>query len=139
MSAIRRWSVVVPLGILLAGTGGCTKSYPFELVCVIRSAADGTPLSGVRALLDTSGRADQPDVGIPTNQPTTDAAGRVTDEFSAYPIDFDPGRPAWLLKLDRDGFHSEVVDIKPAAAPEKLGSKSMLYVVVYMRPKSEAK
>jgi hypothetical protein len=129
----RGWlGLAVALGLL--SSLGCTKGYHYELSCTVKSAADGKPLPGVKAILDTWGKESDLSYGEPVDQPT-DAEGRLADKFFVNITAFDPGRPRWYLKLQKEGFVPEVVDVKPASRPEKTGSTTPLIVVVYMRPK----
>jgi hypothetical protein len=107
--------------------------YHYDLSCVVKSAADGKPLPGVQAVLDYSGREDDLTFGNPVSQPTN-ADGRITHRFFVTSDAFHAGRPRWYLKLTKDGFVPEVIDIKPAGEPEKVGSTTPMFVVAYMRP-----
>jgi hypothetical protein len=136
MRTMQRGLLLLPVVLALLSALGCTKGYHYELSCVVKNVADGKPLPGVKAILDTFGEQSDLSYGQPVDQPT-DAEGRLTDNFFVTIIAFDPGRPRWYLKLQKEGFFPEVVDIKPALRPEKTGSTTPLIVVVYLRPKEQ--
>jgi hypothetical protein len=134
MRTMQRKLLLLAVALPLVSTFGCTKGYNYDLSCVVKSAADGKPLRGVTVVLDTLGNKDDLSYGDPLSEPT-DAEGRVTRTFFVDLCAFDPGRPRWYLKLEKEGFVPEVVDITPTTRPEKLGSTTPLSVVVQMRPK----
>lgn len=124
-----RWALLAAAAFLVPASG-CTLEYRYELSCFVQNAADGKPLSGVLALLDTDGRADDLTKGRTGARPT-DAEGRLTHEFILIS---QPGTKRWYLKLEKDGFEPLVIDITPAA-PLASGHKNPQSVVGQMRPK----
>jgi hypothetical protein len=132
---MQRGLLLVPVALALFSALGCTKGYDFELSCIVKSAADGKPLAGVKAILDTFGEDDLSS-GSPMDQPT-DREGRLTGRFFVTRIEFDPLQPRWHLKLQKEGFFPEVIDIKPASKPEQMGNTTPLIVVAYMRPNDQ--
>jgi hypothetical protein len=118
------------LGAALALMPGCTRYHGYELRGVVRNAADGSPVPGVK--VDVSGPDGPGRSGFPA---TTDPDGAFAGGFSA-----SGGRPLkpgeWTVKLTRDGFADEVVDITPVRVPDSAESRTQLFLVVYVRPKS---
>jgi hypothetical protein len=66
--------------LLLVAVSGCSKGYYYHLKCVVRSAADGKPLKGVKAVVDTDGHKDDFSHGDEVDEPS-DADGRLWHKF----------------------------------------------------------
>jgi hypothetical protein len=134
MRAIEKRILAFLVALVFVSAPGCTMGYDFELSCVVKSAADGKPLSGVTGVFDRFGKIDDLNSGAALSQPS-DAEGRLAHKFFGDMIDFNPGERPWYLKLEKEGFFPEVVDVKPTKKPESARSTVPLIVVVYMRPK----
>jgi hypothetical protein len=119
------------LGATIAVMPGCTRSYPYELRGVVRSAADGSPLAGVTVDVEP-GLLDQ--TGLPA---TTAADGSFIASFRASDGEFMTDRlPSWSATLSRDEYVTEVIDISPRREPESRGPPTQILIVVYLRPKT---
>jgi hypothetical protein len=112
---------------------GCSKVYNFEVTGTVRSAVDGKPLPGVRIAVNTYGEKDRPDLDEAATQ-TDEAGAFATQKFYVSIIEFGEGRPTWYLKVEKEGYLPEFVEIKPKRAPEQTGSTSTIVSVIYMRP-----
>jgi hypothetical protein len=124
----------VLVAALLLSLTGCSYRYNFDLTVIVRNAADGQPMSGARVTPEPdffhTPRTDKP------RGEATDADGRIAYPFSVSIGEFDEGRrdAPWKMKVEREGFAPEVVDVKPKNKPEKYGSTTPLVVQVYLRP-----
>ena len=123
--------LVIAAVVLLTG---CSTSHTFRLLLEVKNADDGQPVEGVTAVLDTVLSEDRKhgmDVGSAIGK--TDAEGKVTHEFKIAGYTRDSSYP-WYLKLQKEGFEPQVIDINPRQDfPE--GEKTMpLPVTVRMRP-----
>jgi hypothetical protein len=102
----------------------------------VRSAVDGKPIPGVRIAVNTHGKKDRPDLDkafqIPVTQ-TDEGGAFATETFYISIIAFDKGRPTWYLKVEKEGYLPEFVEIKPKK-PTQTGSTSTIVSVIYMRP-----
>jgi hypothetical protein len=133
MYANRQGLILFPVALVLASASGCTVRYEYSLSCVVKNAADGKPLSGVQAVFDEFGRESDLSYGTQLKQ-LTDAEGRMSASIFVGPFDFNPEGPRWYLKLVKEGFVPEIVDIKATSKPEKARDPIPMFVVVYLRP-----
>jgi hypothetical protein len=124
---------LLAVALLSFPASGCSKGYHFEVMGTVRSAVDGKPLSGVRIAVNTYGEKGRPDLDeVPTQ--TDDAGAFATEKFYVSITAFDPGRPPWYLKVEKEGYLPEFVEIRPKRAPQQTGSTSTIVSVVYLRP-----
>jgi hypothetical protein len=114
---------------------GCSWSQTFTLFLTVRNAEDGQPVPGAAVKLDTLGseeRKDEHDYGVgPGGQTGPD--GRFEHDFriSGYT---ESGSERWYLKVKKDGFEPQVINIRPANQPRKPDEKIPLRVEVRLRP-----
>jgi hypothetical protein len=110
---------------------GCSYSYLFDLSLTVVNDADGAPLEGVRVTLEF-----QPGLRDGRQPPqATDPDGRFVHNFSVSITEFDAhNQRRWWVKLEKDGFAPETIDIKPATKPAKYGSTTPLNVTVRLKP-----
>jgi hypothetical protein len=134
MLAIQRFLSLACAATFLVFASGCTKVYYFQLSCVVTSAVDGKPLAGVTAVVDIFGKKEDLSYGDPIKDPF-DAKGGLTHTFFVSVGSSALDKPHWYLKLQKEGFHPEVVEIKPLSMPEKAGTITPISRVVHMRPK----
>jgi hypothetical protein len=133
--SIQRKSILALSAVMLLSLSGCTKGYHYTLTCVVRNAADGKFLEGVNAVVDTKGKKDELSYGYPVLE-LSDAEGRFQYKLYITMRSPDFSAPHWYLKLQKDGFRSEVVDIKPGPEPKQAGTTTPIFVVVDMHPKT---
>jgi hypothetical protein len=130
---MRHPCLTVPLVVAgLVVLTGCSTSQVFDLVLVVRNKADGRPLQGVTASLDTLGRQQEgeefPVVG------STDSEGRLVHELGVSPYPPYEGR-RWMLRVRKDGFVTVEQDIRPDPLPSRERDvKFPLPVTVEMQP-----
>lgn len=127
---------VFVVGLLLCVTG-CSGYYHFNLFCEVRNAADYAPLEGVHAVLDEYGQLDRMDDLEPLGE-VSGPDGVLYHRIKVASVPTEDGR-RWLLKLTKDGFHPEVVDITPSQQPKGWGEANAvaLPVQVKLRPVAE--
>ena len=113
---------------------GCSVSYPFQLLLKVETEDDGQPLEGVTVVLDTTSEyADKwrMDHGFHHGVPT-DASGRVVLDFQ---ITQAPDiYKHWFLKLQKDGYESTVIDIRPNPVPNSR-DRTPIPITVKMKPR----
>jgi hypothetical protein len=112
---------------------GCSTGYYFEVMGTVRSAMDGKPIRGVRIAVNTFGEEDRPDLDQAETQ-TDETGAFAIEKFYVSIIAFNEGKPTWYLKVQKEGYLPEFVEIKPKRAPEQTGSTSTIVPVIYMRP-----
>jgi hypothetical protein len=126
---------------------GCSTIQHFDLVVTVLNKGDGSPVSGAKVKIDTSGNEKNKEdytYGRWSFNDKTDEDGKVAyegegfDDFwvSPYPSDL----PHWYLKVSKEGFESLLIDIKPSPQPPRTASDKRLplHVTVEMRPKVDA-
>jgi hypothetical protein len=126
-----RVSWVIGLGVLLLVGTGCQRQYPFKLECTVQDDT-GKPLDGVKAVLDTVGTADtrdQLDFGERIMPTKTD--GRVEWSFEAPDARQPNAERRWYLKLTRDGYNPQRVDVSPPEWPK--GATQVTPIVLQAR------
>ena len=112
---------------------GCSWSYKFRLLLTVKNADDGTPVQGVTAVLDDPVLADErkQDLNAGSRLGTTDAGGELTHDFIRNGSGWsDP----WYLKLKKEGFEPQVIDINPRKDGLKSGEPNPLPIAVEMKP-----
>jgi hypothetical protein len=134
MNPIQRISFRLLAAVALVALCGCSKGYYYELTCAVYNVSDGKPLAGVQAVVDTDGHGDNPSYGHQVF-PASGSDGRLKHKFYV-PMGSPQFKEPWYLKLTRDGFVPELVEIKPGPEPKEAGSTTSIFVVVYMRPKT---
>ena len=122
-------SVWVSLALLFSALG-CGRTYQFELDVTVTNSADGSPVEGATIHRNMWGEKTDPKTAETTLH--TDAAGRATEEFSTSNTAFNSGKPTWYLRVFKDGFEPEIVEIKPAKPPTE--TRTRLEVPVKLRP-----
>lgn len=119
-----RLIVVLPVVALLCAGTGCSIVKKFDIYCVVRNAADGSPLSSVESKLNihsfTGGR--------------TGADGRMVNKLEVNVIALNPDQPGWKLRLEKPGFEPEEIDIKPGPEANNDKSPVPIHVIVSLRP-----
>lgn len=133
MRQLTRGVLLVAFGGLATSFCGCTKGYNFEVMGTVRSAVDGRPIPGVSLTVNDYGQKDRPDLDRAATR-TDDAGAFTTQTFFVSMDAFNEGRPTWYLKVEKEGYLPECVEIKPKRAPEQLGSTSTIVPLVYLRP-----
>lgn len=134
MLAIHRRLTLCTVAAILVSVSGCSMGYNFELTCIVTNVVDGKPLPGVKAIVDTFGKKDDLTYGFPASSPT-DEEGQLKHTFYVSVGSPNIQEPHRYLKLEKEGFHPEVIDIKPASMPVKAGTTTPIVVEVSMRPK----
>jgi hypothetical protein len=118
--------MLVLLGTAVAFMPGCQRVYTYQVRGLVRSAADRSPLAGVR--VEMRG-------GLSGDTLTTGEDGSFEGTFTASDSQFHVGRlPSWSVYLSREGYAFETVDISPRQEPDSGSSPSQLVVVAYMMP-----
>ncbi len=110
---------------------GCSFAYPVELRGLIRSAKDGSPISGVIVMLSPdmaygSGYAEV----FPVSS-AVDGTFRVS--FTMPGNAFGVGEP-WSVSLKQEGYHDETIDLGPFDDP-KSSDPMRIVVAATMREK----
>jgi hypothetical protein len=112
---------------------GCSWSRSFSLLLTVENANDGQPVPDVSAVLDTRAMADErkgdPDEG--TRLLPTDAVRKLTFDFNIGGYTKSDG--PWYLKIRKDGFEPQEVDISPHVEV-KNGERYPLPVTVRIKP-----
>ena len=112
---------------------GCSISYPFQLLLTVENEDDGQPLEGVTVVLKTtSGDANR--LGMDNGSQlgdATDSTGRFTHEFQI--MNSPDNDKHWYLKLQKEGFETVVVDIRPDPVPSSR-DRTPIPVTVKMKP-----
>src|SRR5689334_13601251 len=101
--------------VLLLGVVGCSRSYQFELAVTVTSAADDSPIEGAVIRRNMWGEKTDPKTAETILH--TDAAGRATETFAVSDTAFSAGKPTWYLRVSKEGFEPQIVEIKPAKVP----------------------
>jgi hypothetical protein len=122
-------AVVVSLALVL-GVVGCGRTYQFELDVAVTSAVDGSPIEGVAIHRNMWGEKTDPKTAETILH--TDAAGRAAETFTVSDIAFSAGKPTWYLRVSREGFEPEIIEIKPAKVPTE--NRTRLDVPIQLRP-----
>jgi hypothetical protein len=124
-------AVVAAAVVLLTG---CSWSQTFTLFLTVRNADDGRAVEGAGVTLDYFGdeeRKHDLDHGLATGETGPD--GRYERDFGISGYTASDTRP-WYLKVRKDGFEPEVINIHPANQPRKPDEKIPLRVEVKLRP-----
>src|SRR5262249_45888792 len=111
----------------------CSEGYFFVVVGTVRSAVNGQPIPGARVAVNTYGEKDRPDLDQAATQ-TDEAGAFATEQFYVSVSAFGAGRPTWYLKVEKEGFLPEFVEIKPRRAPEQHSSTSTIVPIISLRP-----
>lgn len=114
---------------VLIGLSGCGRTYQFELEATVTSEADGTLIAGATIHRNMWGEKSDPKTEEVVLR--TDSAGRAVDSFAVTDAAFSAGKPMWLLRVFKEGYEPEIVEIKPRVAPA--GSRTRLEVPVKLR------
>jgi len=122
-------AVIVSLALLF-GVVGCSRSYQFEMAVTITSAGDDSPVEGATIHRNMWGEKTDPKTAETTLH--TDAAGRAAETFTVSDTAFSAGKPTWYLRVSREGFEPEIVEIKPAKVPTE--NPTRLDVPIKLRP-----
>lgn len=120
------------VGLLMLTASGCSFIYEFNVEVSVLDASNGRPLDEVVVVLDTIGDADtreRSDFGEAIGQ--TNTAGRVEKLIRVSDAFRPTGERRWYLKVSRDGYRSEVVDMSPAEWPKS--TKQVMPIVVTVR------
>ena len=127
---IRTVGLVTITFILLAG---CQFSYPYTLILSVKDANNNQPVPGVSVKLDTSGSEEQKfnmDYTTHRDIPDSEADGQVLYDFKEGGSQLT----GWYLKLKKEGYEIEVIDIKPSTEPKNRNERTILKVEARMRP-----
>jgi hypothetical protein len=122
-------AVVVSL-VLMFGVVGCSRSYQFELDVAVTNAVDGSPIEGAAIHRNMWGEKTDPKTAETIFH--TDATGRAAETFTVSDTAFSAGKPTWYLRVSREGFEPEIVEIKPAKVPTE--NRTRLDVPIQLRP-----
>jgi hypothetical protein len=122
-------AVVISLALVL-GAGGCGRSYQFELAVTVTSVPDGSPIEG--AVIHRNMWGEKTDPKMTETVLHTDAAGRAAEEFTVSDTAFSAGKPTWYLRVSKEGFEPEIVEIKPTKVP--MEPRTRLDVPIQLRP-----
>jgi hypothetical protein len=122
-------AIAVPLALLFA-TMGCSRTYQFELEVQVTSTTDHSPIEG--AAIHRNMWGEKTDPKTPETVIHTDSAGRAAEAFSVTDGAFRAGKPTWYLRVFKDGFEPEIVEIKPAKPPA--GPLTRLDIPIKLRP-----
>ena len=118
--------VLALLGAAVAVSPGCTKSYPYEVRGVVRSAADGHPLAGVNVTAHAGWSSDLP--------ATTEADGSFLFTFRASSSDFNSTQlPKWTATMSREGYVVQDVEFSPMRRPNSNEPPTQFVLVVHLR------
>jgi hypothetical protein len=92
---------------------GCSNSYTFNLLLTVTNQDDGQPVEGVTVVLDTAINAEEQKQKLDAGSllDATSAEGKLTHRFN-YAGYFRTSGP-WYLKLQKEGFVSQVIDVSP--------------------------
>ena len=114
---------------------GCSRRYCCELHCVVLDAKTRKPIEGAKLFIDLFGQKDPAQINWPVERKTAKDGGCVL-RFGVGTYDFNHGMPRWYLKIEKDGYVTEVVDVSPRGKPISYSEKSPLVVfaVVNLQP-----
>lgn len=133
----RTAALVITAVVLLTG---CQTGHYFQLVVTVLDADSGQPVPGAKIRLDASPLADERKADMDAGSHAlgdTGPDGRFNGEARISP--YPSNELHWWLKVQKDGYESAVVDIKPNPQPRgTAGEKSQLPATVQLRPLAKA-
>jgi hypothetical protein len=125
--------VLVPL--IVMSFLGPSPSYEYEIRGTVKSASDGTPLSGVLVALRLNplGRATKSASETPRGWELSKADGSflVRTEINEYGFSH---LPRWVLHLTKPGYEETLMDISQHGAPKSGSSPFLIAVAAHLRP-----
>ena len=122
-------TLLVSLALLFTA-GGCSRTYQFKVEVAVTNAADGSPIEGAAVHRNMWGEKTDPKTLETVVHTHSD--GRASEAFSVTDGAFRSGKPTWYLRVFKDGFEPEIVEIKPAKLPT--GPLTLLEVPIKLRP-----
>jgi hypothetical protein len=137
MTVALRALASVLLGVTLCSlVTGCQYAYPFEVSGVVRSAATGKPLAGVK-IFSTHPPLDMEPVLLLADKTqavaVTGEDGRFTFSENVQDIHFmQEGGTRWVVFLAKEGFDREKVDLRTLRRPDSPKGTFTIFLVVCM-------
>ena len=132
MSIVSRSLFNVLILFTTLACAGCSKSFTFIVVGTIKDAINATSIEDVKLTVNCDGERNKPERDLPTILSNRD--GEFSIEFKRDHHHFWEGQPGWCLKVEKDGYISEYVEIKPKTKPNDYGTPTNIVVVIYLRP-----
>ena len=123
-------SAAIALSILVAG---CSRRVTWEVRGIVHDAVTGSPIGGVLITLES--RPGTPPGATPALPIVTHQNGRFSFNIHAVDRTLFYEKPTWTLRLAKNGYHAESVDVSPN--PERLPGETpgQVLVVISMRPR----
>jgi hypothetical protein len=128
-------AILVVLAALDHSGPSPTYDYEYEIRGTVRSASDGTPLSGVIVWLKLNplGRASKSACETLHGWEVSKEDGSFLVQTQINGYEFS-NLPRWVLHLTKDGYAETLVDISQHGEPKSGSSPYLIAVAASMRP-----
>lgn len=129
---IHRLSRLLLVCALVVQSAGCSRLVIFEVRGTVKDATTRAPIKGVSITLHS-----EPDVGriSPSMPIATDQDGQFSFELRVVDQSVIHKQPKWSLRLAKEGYETESVDLTPD--PKRLpgGTPGQILVVMHLTPR----